>query len=423
MKKHFTSRYISYLIIISVCLFAAAVLSRIEITLISLPFLSAIVVSLFLDKTPCIVVSHCITGQRLFEGDDLNVSIKVQALTNTPLVELLDPLPHGAQLKRGNNDIVTSLRKGEEKVFNYSFSVPARSRFTLGGMIIRIHNSSGLIYREMKHKDIKDFAVYPKAPSFREDIRPFHTQVNVGNYVSRVMGEGIEFGDLRQYIPGDSIKKINWKASARTGLLHVNEYARERNSDIVLMVDSFRNFGPAGNSYLDLAARTAGALAFRFLSGKNRVGFIEFGGRFIWLLPGLGTRQWYRILEDLTDMEVKERYATQDITAVPPRILPPQALVIAITPFLDSRFKEAVLDLFNRGFDTVTLSLSPSELIRRIVADNPVNRAAMDIWEMEKENELMSLRKIGLPILRWDPEEPLDLLARSIRALQHRRAS
>jgi hypothetical protein len=150
---------------------------------------------------------------------------------------------------------------------------------------------------------------------------------------------------------------------------------------------------------------------------------IEFGGRFIWLLPGPGTRQWYRILENLTDMEVKERYATQDITAVPPKILPPQALIIAITPFLDSRFKEAVLDLFNRGFDTVILSLSPSELIRQIVADNPVNRAAMDIWEMERGNELMSLRKIGLPILRWDPEEPLNLLARSIRALQHRRAS
>jgi uncharacterized protein (DUF58 family) len=421
MTKHYTGRYITYLLLSSLSLFVGIISSRIELALVALPFLTAVAVSLFLDKPTRIEVSHSISSARFFENDEVTVRMTVEALSDAPLLEVLDPLPEGAELVGGNNNIVTSLEKGERRELSYRFRLPRRARFTLGGMAIRLHAASGLIYWEARFDDVKECVVYPRAPSFREDIRPFHTQVNVGNYVSKILGEGLEFGDLRQYTPGDPMHRINWKASARTGRMHVNEYAQERNCDVVVMVDSFQDVGPLGGSYLDLAARAAAGLSYHLLQSKNRVGFIEYGGRFLWLLPSLGNRQWYRILESLTEMQVKVRYAIQDLANVPPQILPPQSLILALTPLLDDRFKAAMLDLFNRGYDTVALCLSPAKLLRKITADELQQRMALDIWEMEQDAVIRDLQRIGFPILRWDPDEPLGLLVRAVHALHQRR--
>jgi uncharacterized protein (DUF58 family) len=67
-------------------------------------------------------------------------------------------------------------------------------------------------------------------------LRPFRTQVFAGNQVAREKGEGIEFADMRPFAPGDRVRRVNWRASARRGELWVNEYHAERNGDVVLAV-------------------------------------------------------------------------------------------------------------------------------------------------------------------------------------------
>jgi uncharacterized protein (DUF58 family) len=69
----------------------------------------------------------------------------------------------------------------------------------------------------------------------------------------------------------------------------------------------------------------------------------------------------------------------------------------------------------------VALCLSPARLLRKIAADVPRQRLALDVWEMEQEAVIRDLQKIGFPILRWDPDEPLGLLVRAIHALHQRR--
>ena len=71
--------------------------------------------------------------------------------------------------------------------------------------------------------------VYPREERLREIVRPRDTQAYVGNLVARQKGEGIEFADLRLYQPGDRVRRVNWKATARRGALVVNEEHPERN--------------------------------------------------------------------------------------------------------------------------------------------------------------------------------------------------
>ncbi|MGQ9629955.1 MAG: DUF58 domain-containing protein [bacterium] len=421
MTKHFSQRYYYYLAFASLSLLFATILGRVELVILSLPFLSAIALPLLSDRAPRISVHHRISQSRTFEGDSVDVFINVRAETDAPILEILDSLPEACAVTEGTNDIVTSLRAGEEREFTYTLVATRRERFDLGGLIVRVHSASGLIYWEELVNRRKECVTYPNLTPLRHPIKPLHTQVNVGNYASKAMGEGIEFGDIRQYAPGDPVRRINWRASLRAGELHVNEYARERNADVVLMVDSFSNAGSPEYNTLDISLRGAAALAYHFLRGKNRVGFIEYGGGFRWVTPSLGMRQWYKILEHLTDVQTRFSYTSKDLATVPRRILPPQALVLAITPLIDRRFKEALLNLLSRGFDTVAIAISPAKTIRKAIGETPIHRVALKLWELEHEGEVGSLRNIGLAVLEWDPEEPLELLARSVDALRRRR--
>jgi len=87
----------------------------------------------------------------------------------------------------------------------------------------------------------------------------------LGEHPARTSGEGIEFFGVREYVPGDRQRSINWAASTRRGRLQVNTFAAERSQDVVLLVDPTSDVGQPGSSALDLALRGAGAAARAYL--------------------------------------------------------------------------------------------------------------------------------------------------------------
>ncbi len=141
--------------------------------------------------------------------------------------------------------------------------------------------------------------------------------------------EGIEFADLRPYTRGDRVRRVNWRATARSGQLIVNEQHPERNSATVLMLDSFADARLGEEGTLDLAVRAAAGLAETYVSRRDQVGLLSFGGSVNWLEPAMGSHQLYRIVEAILDTEVVLSYVWRDIRVIPVRALPPQALVVA----------------------------------------------------------------------------------------------
>ncbi|HET9926733.1 MAG TPA: DUF58 domain-containing protein, partial [Methylomirabilota bacterium] len=238
--------------------------------------------------------------------------------------------------------------------------------------------------------------------------RPVHAQASVGDYVSRALGEGIEPGDIRQFAPGDRIKQVNWRASLRLGQLYVTQQHRERNADVVLMLDTLAEVGAPPETTLDLGVRAAASLATAYLARKDRVGLISYGGVMNWVRPRSGRVQYERVVDVLLRAEVVFTYVAKDLLRVPPRVLLPQALVIAITPLLDPRFTKTVLDLAARGFDLVVLVVSPVEVTRATVAPSPAGDLACRLWTIERRSALGELRRHGLPVLEWRPPEPLE---------------
>jgi uncharacterized protein (DUF58 family) len=242
----------------------------------------------------------------------------------------------------------------------------------------------------------------------REIVRPRDTQAYVGNLVARQKGEGIEFADLRLYQPGDRVRRVNWKATARRGALVVNEEHPERNAAAVLLLDSFAEarLGPAGT--LDQAVRATATLAGAYLRRRDQVGLLSFGGSLNWLEPSLGTVQLYRIVEALLDTEVVLSYVWRDIRVIPTHALPPKALVLCLTPLLDERMVNALVDVRGRGADVAVIEIAPESFVDVQAGAQP--ELAYRIWKLRRAAVRSRFRRLGVPVVQWrwgDPLEPV----------------
>jgi uncharacterized protein (DUF58 family) len=247
----------------------------------------------------------------------------------------------------------------------------------------------------------------------RRVIAPAETQVFTGNEVARTKGEGIEFADIRPWAPGDALKRINWRSSARRGDLWVNESHPERNTDVILFVDSFAEARLGGEGTLDLAVRATAALADAYIRRRDRVGLVAFGGILRWLVPGTGLVQLYRIVDALLDTQIVLSYYWKEIDVLPRRILPPNSLVIGLSPLLDPRSVGALLDLRARGFDLAVVDVSPVPFTQRPARG--LDAVAYDIWALRRDAVRHRLQRAGVAVAEWNSETPLQAVLEEVR--------
>ncbi|MBI4641546.1 MAG: DUF58 domain-containing protein [Candidatus Tectomicrobia bacterium] len=417
--QRLSSRSYSYLLLIALALFLSAIFQRIEMVFVAIPMISALAISILTQNIPRYALCHRVSKERLFEGENLTVTIEIRAETELPLVELIDPIPPEVDLFSGSNKALFTLKEGETHIIEYELHCFKRSRFDLGRSFIRIYDPFQLILFEEEVAQLTRCVIYPAISLIQQPISPLHTQVYAGNYVSRVFGDGIEFGNIRPYMRGDTTRRINWKVSSRVGELYVNEYLKERNADIVLLLDTLSNVGDRYLNALDLCARGIASLVYHYLKRKDRVGFIDYGGAVRWVRPQMERRQLYRILERLAEARVSFTYVAKDITLIPKRILPPEALIIAFTPLIDERFLKALYNLVARNFDLIVVNLSPTSVMRRVLPRSALNEAACDLWGLEHQLRVEEIRGWGVPLIEWNVDEPIIRVIHTLRQLRH----
>jgi len=241
----------------------------------------------------------------------------------------------------------------------------------------------------------------------------------LGSQVSRERGEGIEFADLRPLVPGDRARSVNWRASARRGVPYVNLQHPEQSADVVLFLDTFTEAERAEAGTLDAAVHAAAALASKYLTRRDRVALVSFGGGVSWLAGSPGTRQLYRIVDALLESHVKPSFRWTDITRVPGQLLPVRALVLALSPLLDERGIAALLDLRARGHDLVVIEISPLA-----VGEADSRALSLRLWRLQRDALRARFERLGVPVVRWDRQHTgLDLVVQEVIAFRrHARA-
>jgi uncharacterized protein (DUF58 family) len=413
MQQRHAAQTYYYFALLLVGILLSTISRRLEPLYVILPLAVALIHSRLVNTRPALTL-HCdITPLRAFEGDTITVHITVNAATDLPPTEIWHYIPHGATCPAGNNRFLLTLRAGATQTYTHTIHFPRRGKYSLGHLYVRIHAGADLQPWLMEHHREQVCNVYPHITPLPRPLPPLHTHISFGNYVSRSAGEGLEFAGVRPYRHGDRLRRIHWRTSQHRQALYVNDYYSERNADVVILLDTLASFGGTHNSTLDVATRTAASLAAHYLQHKDRVGLVNYGGVCTWVPPALGQRQLYHILEALLDTRSHFSYLTKDITLVPPRALPPGALIFVLTAFLDPRIEDALHDLLARRFPLVVLLTSPA-YVMPTAPDNQTMEATERLWRLEMDLRLRDLRSLGVPVFMQTSEDPLSALHAAI---------
>ena len=383
-------------------LVAGLALGLAELVVLVTPFVLALGIGLAIGRPPSLEVTGRLDGDRALEGDELAFAVQVRAAGAVERLDLNLALPDGLA---GEGPLSLHLRANDERELELPVRCVRWGSYLPGELHVRAADRLGAFAFE----DVVDLRaplkVFPRPEQLLGILKPLETQVYTGNQVARTKGDGIEFAEIRPFVPGDRVRRVNWRASARRGELVVNELHAERNTDVLLFLDTFSEARTAQRGTLDPTVRAAAALAAEYLARKDRVGVVGFGGLLNWLVPATGMAQLYRIVDSLLDTEVVLNYAWKGVNLLPARTLPPKALVIALSPLLDDRSTGALLDLRARGFDLAIVEVSP-------VPFAPPGRSASDqlahrLWVHVRAAIRWQYESAGVPVVEWRDGVPL----------------
>jgi uncharacterized protein (DUF58 family) len=377
----------------------------------------AVVAASVFGRGPVIAASLTLDRERALEGDEVIATVDLASVEGAARLELFLVVRPEVSVEGGPARAIR-LRPGEERSLPLTLRCDRWGAFRIGPLLLRSRDILGFRSWETELPDTPPLRVYPSEETLQSVVPPLKTHVFAGNQVARARGEGIEFADLREFQPGDRVRRINWRASALRRELWVNEQHPERNTDVVLFLDTFAEArGEEGRSTHDRAVRAAATLAHAYLERRDRVGLIGFGGVLSWLLPAAGFRQFYKIIDTLLESDIVDSYALPGVDVLPRRTLPARALVIALTPLLDARTAGALLDLRARGYDLVVVEVSPLD----VLGGRPSGELELPyrLWVLSREALRWRYQQVGVPVVQWSEETPLAALLEEVRAFRH----
>ncbi len=410
-----TPKLVGYASLGTLGLAAGVAFGRVELVAVAAPFLLVLALGLALAGSLELTVDFQLERDRALEGDVLPATLALGAGTAVERLEIAIAAPGGVAIE-GDTSFGLSLGVGEERTLDIPLRLSRWGIYRLGRVGLAAFDRLGLFVFEQELPAATRLRVYPRPERLREIVRPHETQPYVGNIVARTKGEGIEFADLRPYTRGDRVRRVNWRATARSGQLIVNEEHPERNSATVLMLDSFADARLGEEGTLDLAVRAAAGFAESYVSRRDQVGLLSFGGSVNWLEPAMGGLQLYRIVEAILDTEVVLSYVWRDIRVIPVRALPPQALVVALTPLLDDRMVDALIDVRGRGADIAVIEIIPDPYV--VAGRSDADQLAYRIWQLRRAALRSRFLRLGVPLARWRPGEPLEPVVKEVTAFR-----
>lgn len=349
------------------------------------------------ERPAAIGATARVSVPRVFEGEQLTVEVKVTGYGGYDVDTVLYPHEFvdagtGAVRAHGGRAVlpVVVTRWGRRPVGNCEIILRDRWRLNEGRAVLTLPQVD----------------CYPQAPPQRTRVVLSRLPNRLGEHPARTAGEGVEFGGVREYVPGDRQRRINWPATTRRGgRLQVNTFLAERSQDVVLLVDVSSDMGQRGQGPMDLALRGAAAAARAYLKVSDRVGIITYQWGVRWLAPGHGGRHFFRIAETVL-AGPPERSPRNGLERLPRAALPPGALVLVFSPLLDQSFVETLRDLRERGHAVIVvdvLNTVPS------TGGGNLGRMGRSFWRMEQEAIRFSLHELGIGVVPWDGTGSLDL--------------
>lgn len=222
------------------------------------------------------------TQNRIDEGKELDVRLVMVNKTMMRLsLEVFDSYPPFLRLLDGSNSTLVSVPARGFTNLSYKLGVTSVGKQTFGKVHLVLRDVAGLFFYE-RNVDVE--TTIQVTPRIRELAKGALTTIAIstfgGSFPSVKKGEGTDFADIRQYSHGDPYKRVEWRATARTGKLMVRDFYAETQLNVMVLLDGTdtMSYGHAGETKLDYATRSIASLIAYLSKRGDFLGITVFTG-------------------------------------------------------------------------------------------------------------------------------------------------
>jgi uncharacterized protein (DUF58 family) len=357
-------------------------------------------------------------------GEIIEVSWDVTLPKGVGVITLNQELPNNFELAEGNNLKVMWKRSAEQSlIFSFKMKCSKRGLYKFSKLNWEWRHPLGIIQTRFGEAgEDTQLLVRPRVLNIRRirGTKGVAPKSSPGPHIVKVGVPGTDFRELRQYMPGDSVRSINWKATARLagrGLTKpvVNEYEAEGKKTVLIFLDtsSYMEVGTSIRNVFEYSMEAASGMAHYFLDSGYRVGVYSYGADGHFNYPDTGKRQFFQISRTLATLKISKdggnlvnavEKCRRHIQGRDPFCIVvtrldsglPASLITGVEKMalLRGRMKTAlpIMIVGIAGYSAVTLE---SEYER-----NTVN--LLHLWARPVANYL---RKAGVSVLDWDPSK------------------
>ncbi|BCZ20394.1 hypothetical protein MTY59_02490 [Mycobacterium senriense] len=330
-------------------------------------------------------------AQRCFESEQAHVRVWVTQ-EGASAVQVSIPDIAGMELEISESDA------GQEK----TVTATARrwGRYSIGARIDVV--ARGGLLTGTATVGAAEVIVFPLTPPQLTPIPQIELLDRLGAHLTRHIGPGVEYADIRPYVPGDQLRAVNWPVSARRRQLHVTQRLTDRAADVVVLIDAYRQPAGPATEATERVVRGAAQVVQTALRHGDRAGIVALGGNHPrWLGADIGQRQFYRVLD--TVLNAGDRFEHTTGTLAPRAAVPAGAIVIAFSTLLDTEFALALINLRKRGHVVLAVDILDSSPFED-EQDPLVDR----MWALQRSAMYRDMATIGVDIVSWAGESGLE---------------
>ena len=350
-------------------------------------------------------------------GDELTVRLLLENTAPRALsLVVTDELPY--QLQQRDHALPLQIGAGEQRIVEYMVRPTSRGEYAFGSLNVFLMTRWRLAERRLEVPQAQTVAVYPSIVQMKRfSLRARETVLAGGQRRPRPVTKSYEFDQIKEYVRGDDLRSVNWRATARRGELMVNKYVVERAQRIYCVIDKSRTmlmpFG--GLSLLDYAINASLALSNVILRRDDRAGLLTFSDKLGDVLTADNKPdQLSRILETLYRQEEREGESDYELLYYATRrFLPGRSLLILFTNFESNYALDRVLPTLRRiGRNHVLVivlfeNTEIADLLEGATAgvEDVYLKSTARRYLQERQLMAARLRQNGLKVVLTAPEE------------------
>jgi uncharacterized protein (DUF58 family) len=359
-------------------------------------------------------VKRLVRPKRLHEGGTVQITLELVNCGKNSLDLFVCDGPYpGFFLTQGEHWATGILRPGGTLVLSYE-AKPKRGLHQLRALTVEVRDPLGLAVHRLELPCPTEVLVLPRYEDLsRLDVSGRRTLAMPGTARARRSGVGLEFYGIREYQPGDRVRRLAWKAFARYGDLAIVEFEEERATEVAIILDvRARAYWGYDPELFECAVRAAAAFSQYYLRQGHRVALLKYGAVLDWLFPGYGKRHGERILRELARANLGESEVFAELHHLPTRLLPSGSLLLFVSPLIFGD-EETLGKLVARGYRVLVILPDPASVEH---IGTPEGEIARQILSLERWVLLRRLRRSGVTVVVWDVRKPLSPLLRKLPA-------